>query len=356
MEINAKVYAVANNGKLLREAHEILAGETGQTFYLPETMEPCEVLPLSGTWYGFTERAEPTGEPEEWLDCLRKCAQLLRKNGAVVIEFRSPDAPDDYLEYAYTTSAGNAGCGKRPALLAYDRAIGNRDISLAINELFSERTVVDRERICRRRAKKEAVRREKGDFEITGDGVLKRYRGHDTEVVIPDSVREIGSSSFVDLRGVERMLMEDEEYDAPEMETLVIPEGVEKIGDYAFAYCTNLRSVTIPDSVRSIGDRAFEGCESLKEVRLPAGLEEIEEFTFFLCWELKSITMPGSIRKIGKNAFDGCKLSRISLPEGLESIGENAFSVCPIKKVRIPQGVTEIGKNAFPKETEISRQ
>ena len=354
MEINAKVYAVADDMKLLEQVHKVLTGKTFQRYFLPETMEPCAVLPLTKTWYGFAERAEPTDGPEGWLGKLRECAQLLKKSGAVVVEFRSPDAPDDYLEYAYTTSSGNAGSGIRAALFAYDRAIGNRDVSLAIDELFSERTARDRERICRRRERHEAIRREKGDFEITADGVLKRYRGHDTEVVIPNSVREIGSSAFVNLKGVEKMLLEDEEYDAPEMETLGIPDGVEKIGDYAFAYCMNLNTVEIADSVRIIGDRAFEGCENLKKIRLPAGLQEIEEFTFFLCWELKSIVLPDSIRKIGKNAFDGCELSRIMLPEGLVSIGDNAFNGCSLRKVRIPESVTEIGKDAFPKDTQVS--
>ena len=60
---------------------------------------------------------------------------------------------------------------------------------------------------------------------------------------------------------------ECEDYDAPEMETLTIPDSVTKIGYYAFAYCLNLRKVNLPDSVSSLGERAFEGCESLKEIR-----------------------------------------------------------------------------------------
>ena len=32
-------------------------------------MEPCAVLPLTKTWYGFAERAEPTDGPEGWLSC-----------------------------------------------------------------------------------------------------------------------------------------------------------------------------------------------------------------------------------------------------------------------------------------------
>ena len=47
---------------------------------------------------------------------------------------------------------------------------------------------------------------------------------------------------------------------------LIIPDGVTKIGSYAFRNCNSLTSVTIPDSVTSIGDFAFWHCYSLKEV------------------------------------------------------------------------------------------
>ena len=355
MEINARVYAVALSRELLEQVHEVLTEMTPQRWYSPEILDPCAVLPLSRRWYGFTERAAPTYGPEKWTGCLEDCAQILGKNGAVVVEYRSPDHPDDYLEYAYTTPGGGAGIGRRPGLIGYARALGNRDVSLAIDELVSERTAWDREKLCRRMERKEAVRREKGDFEIGPDGILKKYRGHDTEVVIPEGVKEIGQSAFVDLDGVERMLVECEDYDAPEMEKLTIPDGVEKISDYAFAYCQNLISADIPDSVRVIGDRAFEGCESLKKVRLPEGLKEIEEYTFFLCFDLKSIAIPDSVTRIGRGAFDGCSLSRISLPDGLISIGDEAFSGCSFRKVRIPESVIEIGKNAFPKETQVYR-
>ena len=286
MEINARVYAVAKDGKLLGQVHEILNGKTYQHYLPVETLEPCAVLPLKQTWYGFAERAEPTDGPEGWISRLRECAGLLQKDGAVVVEFRSPDHPDTYLEYAYTTSRGGAGSGSRPGMIGYSRA-GCQDLCLAMDEMFSERTARDRMFASRRKEKKEALRKEKGDFEITPDGVLKKYRGHDLDVVIPDGVREIGESAFVDMKGLERMIMECEDYDAPEMETLTIPDSVTRIQSYAFAYCMNLEEVNIPDSVVSIGERAFEGCESLKSVSLPSGLTEIEEFTFFLCYNLR---------------------------------------------------------------------
>ena len=346
MEINASVYAVAENRKLLLQVNDILSRKTYAGWVGVEVMEPCAVLPLTKTWYGFTKDSGMTDEPDGWLGCLRECAQILKKNGAVVVEFRSPDHPDDYLEYAYTTSRGEAGQGKRPALFAYDRALGNRDISLAIDELFSGRSAQERAYACRRKEKKEALRKAEGDFRITGDGVLTKYLGDDTNVVIPDGVREIGESAFVDMKGVERMIMECEDYDAPAMKTLVIPDSVEKIGSYAFAYCLNLTGVEMPDSIRVIGDRAFEGCESLEKIRLSAGLTAIEEYTFFLCGSLKSITIPEGVTRIGEAAFMDCySLKKAVLPESLRSIGAQAFKGSGLKKVRIPENVKEIGKD-----------
>ena len=355
MEINAKIYAVADSEELLNRIGKILIGKSFQHYVSVDTMEPCAVLPVTKTWYGFSQRAEPTDGPEGWMRCLTECAEILRKNGAVEVEFRSPDHPDDYLEYAYTTPSGKAGCGQRSSLIGYRRALGNDDISLAISELYAERTARDRMFASRRHERKEAERRAKGDFEINSDGVLVRYRGNDTDVVIPDGVKIIGKSAFADMKGIERMIMECEDYEAPAMETVTIPDSVIEIQYYAFAYCMNLTEVNIPDSVRTIAWRAFEGCESLRKVRLPAGLTEIDENTFFLCYELKSITIPAGVKHIREGAFWDCSISRIALPEGLISIGKKAFHGCTLKKVKIPESVTEIGKDAFPKGTELIR-
>ena len=349
MEIEATVYAIAQSEETLDELCGILSEMTFQHKYLLQRLEPSAVLPLTRTWYAFTMRDEPTNGPEEWMDCLSACGALGKKSALVYVEYRSPDN-DIYTEYAYTTPRENAGySGSAVAVNSYDRALGNRDITLALSELLSDRTAGERAAAARRKEKKETQRLRRGDFEITADGVLKKYRGLDMDVVIPDGVKEIAESAFVDLRGVERMLLEDEEYDAPPMETLSIPGSVEKIGRYAFAYCMELKEVRMANSVKLLGDRAFEGCENLRKIRLSSGLTAIEEYTFFLCESLTSITNPEGVTRIDKGAFSSCDaLRKVTLPKTIKSIGDEAFEGTALTNIVIPDSVEEIGKDAFP--------
>ena len=85
-----------------------------------------------------------------------------------------------------------------------------------------------------------------------------------------------------------------------------IPNGVIKIGDYAFEYCTSLTNITIPDSVTSIGDYAFEFCESLTNITIPDSVTSISDYAFEYCASLTSVTIGNSVTDIGYAAFSGC--------------------------------------------------
>lgn len=47
---------------------------------------------------------------------------------------------------------------------------------------------------------------------------------------------------------------------------LIIPDGIEKIKDYAFVSCGNIGSLILPKSVTEIGSQAFFDCENLRHV------------------------------------------------------------------------------------------
>jgi hypothetical protein len=57
--------------------------------------------------------------------------------------------------------------------------------------------------------------------------------------------------------------------------------------------------------VTAIGERAFEG-QSITAVVLPEGLESIGWFAFYGCKTLIDVTIPNSVSSIGYAVFDGC--------------------------------------------------
>ncbi|MBR1556116.1 MAG: leucine-rich repeat domain-containing protein [Oscillospiraceae bacterium] len=59
-------------------------------------------------------------------------------------------------------------------------------------------------------------------------------------------------------------------------EHVIVPDGVKRIGKYAFA-CRNVKSVVFPESVESISYSIFCFCENLEYVTLPESLREISE-------------------------------------------------------------------------------
>ena len=130
---------------------------------------------------------------------------------------------------------------------------------------------------------------------------------------------------------------------------LIIPDGVNGIGAYAFVKCDGLTSVTMPDSVRGIGDGAFWGCKGLKNVVMGNAVENIGEDAFGDCGALTSVTMPDSVTIIGGGAFANCRnLIGVVIPDGVTSIGEDAFCHCDrLTNVTIPESVWKIGPYAF---------
>ena len=79
---------------------------------------------------------------------------------------------------------------------------------------------------------------------------------------------------------------------------------VVEIGKEAFSERHSLESVVIPDSVEVVGERAFAGCNGLKELRLGRGIKKIEISAFASCSSLKSVVIPGSVEVVGEGAFD----------------------------------------------------
>ena len=152
-------------------------------------------------------------------------------------------------------------------------------------------------------------------------------------VVIPESVKEIGSEAF---------------YYCTALEKISIPGGILVIPENAFGYCRMLSEVVIPNSVKEIGNCDFQGCGCLSKITVPDSVEKIGYSAFAYCSGLESAVIY-SAERIESYVFSECpKLETVVLPKNLKSIWEKAFSGCKVlKELTIPQSVTSVGRNVF---------
>ncbi|MBQ6206234.1 MAG: leucine-rich repeat protein [Oscillospiraceae bacterium] len=116
------------------------------------------------------------------------------------------------------------------------------------------------------------------DFTIE-DGVLTKYNGSGGDVVIPDSITNIGKWAFLA---------------CDSLTSVTISNSVTNIGYGAFSDCTNLTSVTIGNSVTNIESVAFSGCISLARVTIPESVTSIDNGAFYWCSNLKDVYYSGS--------------------------------------------------------------
>jgi hypothetical protein len=144
--------------------------------------------------------------------------------------------------------------------------------------------------------------------------------------------------------------------------TVIIGNGVTRIGNYAFYNCSSLATVTIPNSVTSIGIRAFSGCNSLIAINVDANNAVYSSENGVLFNKVKTTlvqyttgktdagyTIPNSVTSIGISAFADCvSLTSVTIPEGVTSIEQEAFSFCEnLASLTIPRSVTSIGAAVF---------
>ena len=77
--------------------------------------------------------------------------------------------------------------------------------------------------------------------------------------------------------------------------SIVIDEGITRIGNWVFHSCTEAISVSLPSTLKEIGEQSFRSCSKITQVMLPSGLESIGGGAFYYCDSLTSLTIPGGV-------------------------------------------------------------
>ena len=139
--------------------------------------------------------------------------------------------------------------------------------------------------------------------------------------------------------------------DKADVVNVVVPRGIEGIGNFVFAGCTELTSITFPDTLKSISDRAFGWCTGLTSIIFPVSLKSIGEYAFAKCTGLTSVVFPpsGSLESIGGVAFGGCSgLTSVTLPKMLTSVGEGVFNSCTgLTSISFPDSLKNVSGKVF---------
>ena len=208
----------------------------------------------------------------------------------------------------------------------------------------------------------ESVYVEVKDPYITNGASLTHYFGLGGTVTVPSDLhlKEIGNFAFANfdyvLKTEEELAFDDAEntkqwYIGENTITkVIIPEGVEKIGAYAFANLTALEEVVLPSTLQSIEYGAFYGCSALQKISFSSenNVQIISQSAFEGC-DLRDTLDLSAACVISNYAFAGNqKLKGIITTDALLSIGEYAFAGCKeLKDVTIESAKVKYGPYAF---------
>ena len=141
-----------------------------------------------------------------------------------------------------------------------------------------------------------------------------------TSMVIPSSVKSMECPIFDLCTSLESIVVESGNtvYDSRDNCNAIIrtsdnvliegckgttfPEGIKAIGRSALSN-TRLASVVLPNSLKSIYDYAFQDCDSLTSIVIPDSVTSIGAYAFRMCYNLTTVSLGSSVRSVGTEAF-----------------------------------------------------
>lgn len=181
-------------------------------------------------------------------------------------------------------------------------------------------------------------------------------------LVIPPSITKIGKNSF---------------YECTDLKQVLIPSTVTIIEKNGFAYTYSLKKIVLTPFLKYIGEGCFSRCNELKQIVFPSSLAYIETYTVFhkngslesiffekpsqldyICtyfcqhlYSLKKITLPSSITEICSDSFYYCEnLKQITIPSSVKVMDNACFKNCKsLENVFFekPYSLKTIGYQAF---------
>lgn len=187
-------------------------------------------------------------------------------------------------------------------------------------------------------------------------------------VTIPKNVIYIGNGAFMSCINIKEFIVAPEnknyvsvdgcifddrmrelvEYPSGKIGGYTVPDGIQKIGEYAFFETYHLWYINFPDSLTCIDRFAFSYCRDLRQVYIPDSVTEIKRGAFGGCSNLAKVRLSKNLKEIEETIFYETDVDNLIIPDGVTSIKEFSFNYCfLLYSIYIPESVTYIESDAF---------
>ncbi|MBQ4268234.1 MAG: leucine-rich repeat domain-containing protein, partial [Clostridia bacterium] len=193
-----------------------------------------------------------------------------------------------------------------------------------------------------------------GQKEVNAGAVYGRTGGDITDinnqVIETEEAKTEVTGIYKDAKGIQYVEEADEVYlylipaDYQES-TVKVSEGVTKIGNYAFAYNNNVKTVELASTVTDLG-RGFDS-STVEKVVLNEGLETVSSRAFRRTYNLQEVVISSTVTTIADNAFQSSGIKNIVFPANVSYIGDSCFTAAQVEKVTIEGKNVEIAHYAF---------
>ena len=175
-------------------------------------------------------------------------------------------------------------------------------------------------------------------------------------LIIPESIQNIGTFAFAYMSKLHTIEFNAKITTIPNatfrnntaLTSVTFNEDVKKLGDEVFRCCKALKDISFIEGITNIGNYCFAECTALQEFELYEG-NVLGTYVFYGCSGLKTYTFHESITHIPNYTFYSCTgFTEVVIPETVKTVGDYAFYYCTgLQSIVIPDNVESIGQYAF---------
>ena len=200
-------------------------------------------------------------------------------------------------------------------------------------------------------------------YTVSAVGYQCLYKNNDIEsVVVPNCIQTIGQQAFCQCKNLTSVSLTDglkkietSAFSGCNLDGLTLPASLTKVGANAFAENISLTDAVILGKTE-FDSGTFKGCKNLVAVSFRNSIRVLPNEMFRECVKLQNIVLPTGLKTLGSYIFYGCSLlESIVLPDTLTDIGRYGFGCCKsLRSIEIPKGVTRISEWIFTECTNLN--